>query len=200
MGAVVAAVFMGACRERPKVAPADKVLVELRGADGRLRVQVSRNGDNFGDERLSWYAGPELGGSLQRLPGKAGTLSVDDTHLSFRRADNGDLAMTSNAHLRLTVDRRGDTLRVGDGDGFPVARIREEAFVARMHGPGGDLQASAKLEGDRIGVADRDGKSLGFVSGTTNPEQALLAFVPGLSAIEQALVLATPVPAIRAKP
>lgn len=197
--ALVAVLALGACKERPKLAPADKVLVELRGPDGHVRLQVSHHGDNFGDERLAWYAGPEQGGNLQRLPGKAGTLSVDDTHLTLRRADNGDLAMTSNAHLRLSIDRRGDTLRVGNGEGFPMARIRQEADIARMHGPGGELQASAKMEGGRVGVADRDGKSLGFVNGTTNPEQALMAYLPGLSPIEQALLLATPVPAIRAE-
>lgn len=190
---------VGSCKARPKLAAADQVLVELRGPDGHLRVQVARSGDNFGDERLAWYAGSDQGGTLQRLPGKAGTVSVDDTHLTLRRADNGDLAMTSNAHLRLTIDRRGDTLRVGNGEGFPLARLRQEGDVARMHGPGGELQASAKLEGSRIVVADRDGKSLGFITGTSNPEQALLAFLPSLSPIDQAMLLATPVPAIRAK-
>lgn len=196
---MVSLVFaLAACRSKPRLLPADKILAELRGGDGHLLLQVGPSGDNFGDERLGWYGGPEQGGTLQRLPGQAGSVSVDNTHLTLRRADNGDLAMTSNAQLRLTVDRRGDTLRVGNGEGFPLARIRLEGDVARMHGPGGELQASAKQEGGRIVVMDRENKPLGYLTGSLGPEQALLAFLPNLAPVEQALLLVTPVPAVKA--
>lgn len=192
------ALALAACRSKPQPLPAEKVLVEWRGSNGQLLLQLGHSGDNFGDERLGWYAGPEHGGTLQRLPGQAGSASVDNAHLTVRRAHNGDLALTSNAQLRLAVDRRGDVLRVGNGEGFPVARVRTEGAVARMHGPGGELQASATHEGGRIVVVDRENKPLGFFTGALVPEQALLVFLPGLSQVEQALLLVTPVPAVKA--
>ena len=193
---VLGLVALAGCRSKPRLA--EKALVELRGSDGHLVLQVGHDGDNFGDERLSWYTGPEQGGTLQRLPGGAGSASVDDTHLTLRRAHNGDLALTSNARLRLTINRRSDGLRVGDGEGFPVARIAVDGQVARMHGPGGELQASAKQEGGRTVVIDRENKTLGFLTGTLSAEQSLLAFLPKLTPVEQALLLVTPVPAAKA--
>jgi hypothetical protein len=85
-------------------------------------------------------------------------------------------------------------LRLGNGDGFPIGRIHTKEQSAELHGAGGELQAQARQEGERVAISDREGRALGFVLGAATPEQALVAFVPGLAPVEQALLLATPLP------
>ena len=134
------------CKSERAPAAAQDVLVELRGPDGHLRLQVARAGDNFGDQRLSWYAGPQSGGNLQSLPGGAGTTSVDGTRVGVRRTQDGGLVLTRNGSVQLNVERRGSVLRLGNAEGFPTGRIQGDGKTARLDGPGGDLQAQAQLE------------------------------------------------------
>ncbi len=182
---------------KPKIEPAEEkaVMLELRGADGHLRLQLARAGDNFGDERLAWYAGPDVGGRLQRLPNQAGTTALEGHRVGVRRTQDDALVLSRNGSAYLNLERRGETLRLGNGDGFPTGRIQREGKTARLSGAGGELQAQAQLEGDRVAVTDRDGRALGYVVGAAGPEEALVAFLPGLQPVEQALLLATQLPA-----
>ncbi|MCG5051872.1 MAG: hypothetical protein KA712_02835 [Myxococcales bacterium] len=188
-------VVFTACKQSATPAPAERVLAEVRGPDGQLRLQVARRGEDHGDERLAWYADAETAGSVQRLAGGAGTASLEGARVSLRRSETRALVMTEDGRVKFTLERRDDHLRVGDADGFPQGRIRRDGASATLHGPGGDLKAAAHVEGERVVVTDRAGTALGYVVGVPGPEEALVAFLPGLRPIEQALLLATPLPA-----
>ena len=186
-----------ACNRAAQPAQGDSVMVEVRGPDGRLRLQLARAGDNFGDERLSWYAGPTQSGRLQRLPNEAGTASLQGSRVGVRRTQDGGLVLSRNGHAHLNVERRGHTLRLGNGDGFASGSIQRDGTTATLSGPSGNLQAKAEVKPSGVVVSDANGAVLGSVVGKVGPEEALMAFVPALQPVEQALLLATDLPATK---
>ena len=91
---------------------------------------------------------------------------------------------------RLRFSRVDGRLRVADGEGFPIARLRIDGRQSLLHDAAGILRTQSRDEGGRVVVTDRDGKALGFVIGLDDPSRAPLLFVPGLSEGERALLLA----------
>lgn len=94
----------------------------------------------------------------------------------------------------LRLERREGGLRLGDAAGVPRARLRTTGEESAVHDAGGLLIAVARLAGGRVVVSNRDGKTIGFVTGAASVENAALAFVPGLGADERAEALLGAIP------
>jgi hypothetical protein len=177
-----------ACNRVTGQAESDAPLVELRDRQGERRLSLWKTPQGFRWQDTSEGSGRiriEPGGGLQAQdsPGGAVGLGPDPSgSLQLRRLDGG----------LLRLSRDGGLLRVGDGAGIPVARVRVEKDEALVHDAGGVVILRARPEGGRIVVTDREGGAVAFVVGQTTPERAALVSLSSLSALERALLLAMP--------
>jgi hypothetical protein len=164
----------------------DPPLIELRDARGERRLTLWKTTQGF-----RWHDAREGSGRIQAEPG--GRLQAQDSPagpvglgpdpggaVQLRRLDGG----------LLRLSRDGALLRVGDGAGIPLARVRLENEEALVHDAGGVVILRARREGGRIVVTDREGGAVAFVVGQTTPERAALVSLSSLSALERALLLA----------
>jgi hypothetical protein len=180
----LAALALVGCN-RTSRAEAGAPLLELRDARGELRLSVHRAGEGF-----RWVDAGEGEGALAQAAG--GGLRGPDPHhgvLELQPLSEGGLELRA-PHGRLLELRRVDgVLRLGDGKGIPIARVRIEAAEALAHDAGGQVVARARREGGRIVVVDRASAVSAFVRGDVSVERAALVALPVFTAGERAALL-----------
>jgi hypothetical protein len=158
--------------------------VELRDAQGGVRLGLYRTREGYrwqdaqqGEGRFAAAEGAWSGHDAQRGP------------LTVRAPSPGALEVRGSGGVLLDLRRVDGLLRLGDGAGIPIARVRDDRGEALAHDAGGMLVARARKSGGRIVIADRDGATLGFIVGEVPLERAALASLPTLSAGERAALL-----------
>lgn len=157
--------------------------VEVRGKDGRVLLSLQANAI-----RGHWVAARSEGWFDIGQDGRV-TLSAGGHGQLGLRAEGGGLVVGEDGGAtRLRVTRVDAHVRVGDGQGLPLGRIRRDGEGAVLHDAGGMLTARAAPEGGRTVVSDRDGRVLGYVVGVEDPERSICLFLPKLGDAERALV------------
>ncbi len=186
---LVAAVSAGCTRRGGEAGTSGAPVVEIRDADGQPTLSVRRI-----DGGLRWL---DLAGHTQ------GDLFAKDGRIVTTRGGQEGEALTADKEAvdalairrpgghRLLLARVGGALRLGDGAGIPVARIRAEGDNGAVaYDAGGLIVASARSAGGRIVLSDSAGHTTGFVTGSASVERAALIMLGMLLPAERAILLA----------
>jgi hypothetical protein len=184
---VLAALALLACnRARREGEDQRASLVELRNAQGVLELAIQRTSDGF-----RWVDAKEGEG---RMVASGGLLRGVDTKrgpFETQPGAEGALDVRGPAGVQLTLKQVDGLLRLGDGNGIPLARVRSQPDEATAYDAGGMLVARARRAGGRIAIANRDGATTAFVVGDVPLVRAALAVLPALTASERAVLLLT---------
>lgn len=192
--AVALALVAGGCPERPRAssqrdaAPADRAagaVIEVRGAEGALRLTVTPAGDGWdvhaagstvqvrrdGDDLV---ARDRAGDEVARLtPGPAGRRLVDGTGAPVAR-----------------VVTEGGAFDVITPEGIGILRVAPDGDGAIGRDAAGVPVRLVRRDGPRLAVTDREGVRLGTVHQVDDPVAALLLAFEGLPAEHRAVLWA----------
>lgn len=188
--ALLATIAISACNRVGRDGDAAETHLELRDAQGELRLAVYRTGEGF-----RWQ--DRADGSEGRLTGSGTNLRGLDPRrgmLEASAAGPGEVMVRGPEGVRLKLRRDEGGLRLGDGAEIPLCRVRLEGEQAVVRDAGGTVQAFARPGGGRIVLTDRAGRTTGFVLGDLPLERAALAAVSPLSAGERVMLLLGPSP------
>jgi hypothetical protein len=184
-GPVLAALALLACNRAGREGEEHRAsVVELRNAQGALELAIQRTSDGF-----RWVDAKEgegrmvaSGGVLRGVDGKRGPFET-------QTGSAGALDVRGPGGFLLRLKEVDGLLRLGDGNGIPLARVSSQPDEASAYDAGGMMVARARRAGGRIAIANRDGATTAFVVGEVPLERAALAVLPALTASERAVLL-----------
>jgi len=159
-----AAALLCACTHEPERASGHIV---VRDAQGGITRELRATDYGF------WVkpSGP-------RIRTAAGTVDAGEVRME------GDRLMVKGA-LRATVERAQGRVSVIDAIRAPLGALVDREGGTWAYDPGGTPVGSARADGDRVVLTDRDGNARGYVSGLPARAAAALLLGGGLSAIER---------------